>query len=354
MAEGAFDYVIMGSTPLAGLVAGLLQSAHGKRICLVAEPHSPFRLSRSLDISVAPLTRAETLLLLKRLSAETLKLLGTLGKGLTERIDPLFIAELPATIAAHSHFRHQAVTLGHVVERLADKSIGPGAVFRVREVHRLLTGKIEPALAAWLDRLEVRRLDAREVTIIIRRDGAVRISHAGLEVEARHAILADDAAILAHLDEDERDRSLQTVPALTLSTEPAKPLHAPLMVYADRGVTVQQRGKSGLTALVTGDAMTAHARLGASLPTQGRLRRAGEAKFRTLVTTDGAALLGAARGIKATMLAGFGPTGAFLAPAIARMIAGKASEDEKSWFASREATRGNLRQNVAEFSAVPP
>jgi hypothetical protein len=35
MADDSFDFAILGATPLAGLVAGLL-AEHGKSVCLVA------------------------------------------------------------------------------------------------------------------------------------------------------------------------------------------------------------------------------------------------------------------------------------------------------------------------------
>ena len=57
MADDSFDFVVLGATPLAGLVAGLLASVHLKRVCHVGETYSPFRLQRSIDLSVAPVTR---------------------------------------------------------------------------------------------------------------------------------------------------------------------------------------------------------------------------------------------------------------------------------------------------------
>src|SRR4051812_34558615 len=82
MPDNAYDYLIIGSTPLAGLVAGQLQREHGKRVCLVAEPYSAFGLERRFDLSIDLVTRPETLALLKRLAGETQKLIGTIGKNL--------------------------------------------------------------------------------------------------------------------------------------------------------------------------------------------------------------------------------------------------------------------------------
>ena len=55
---------------------------------------------------------------------------------------------------------------------------------------------------------------------------------------------------------------------------------------------------------------------------------------------------------KATYLAGFGLTGAFLAPAIARAIAGASTEDEDAWFAARTTPRA-VRTAAADYVPVP-
>ena len=353
MAEGAYDHVVLGSGPLAGLIAGLLAIEHGRRVVIVGDPASPFRLQRSFDLSVAVLTRPETLVLLKRVAAETSKLIGGIGKGLTERIDPLFIAETPASIAALSHFRHLARALGYPVEPHADRNLTEGTIVRVRDVMLLAQAKLGPALEEWLTTYDVCRLDRAETVVTLRRDGTARIVAGSLAVEAAHAILADDAAILAHLPEDLRDRSLVLQSTAAILLEPLKALAAPLTVYLDRGVTLHQDGKASVSAVVTGDPATAHARLGASIARTDPVRRAGETHFPSFATTDGAPLVTTARGGKATILAAFGATGAFLAPAIVRMIAGKASADEAAWFAARTTLRGNQRLDAAEFAPVP-
>ena len=126
MADDSYDYLVLGSTPLAGLLAGLLAVEHKRRVCLVGDPFSPFRLQRSIDISIAPVTRPETLLLLKRAAAETSKLVASWGKGLISRVDPLLVAETAESIAALGHFRHLAIGLGYAVEPVADRAIAEG------------------------------------------------------------------------------------------------------------------------------------------------------------------------------------------------------------------------------------
>lgn len=351
MAEPVFDFAVFGSTPLAGLVAGLLAAEHHKRVCLVGEPWSPFRLPRSYDLSVAPATRPETWELLNALSAETMKLLATLGKGLTERLDPLTVAETPASMNALLHMRHMAAGYGYAVERVVDTAVAnSGLVLRLRDVAMLVDGKAGPAIESWLGRLGVHRLTSQATRVSLRRDGTARLTAGDETLEAAQAVLADDTAILSHLDPDERDRALHQRRVTAVLSEPAKPLAAPLMNFLDRDVVLVQRGKGdGILALAGGPEDDAMARIGACIGSSRPLKRVGQASFRTLVTTDGAPLVGPAKGLRAIVIAGFGSAGAFCAPVLARHLAGAASEVEKAYLAAREPSRGNARQLVADY-----
>lgn len=353
MANGSFDYLVVGSTPLAGLLAGFLAVEHKKRVCLVGEPFSPFRLQRSIDISIAPVTRPETLILLKRSATEATKLINSWGKGLLSRIDPQFIAETPGSIAALGHFRHLAVALDYAVEPVIDRSLVEGLILRVRDIQMLGHGRFEPALEDWLTKHEVRRLDHADTTLTMRKDGAARIAHDDRAIEAEHIIFAGDDAVLAHLTSGAIDRSLETVPGAALLLEATKPLPSPYIAFLDRGVVLGQDGKVSISALVTGDRATARARLGSATVRAAPLRLAGETAVGTIRASDGAPFIGPARGQKALIIAGLGPSAAFFAPALARHIAGASPADEAEWFAARGPSRGNLRLQAADYSAVP-
>ncbi len=352
MADAQYDHAIIGSGPLAGLVAGLLASEHKRRVVLVGETYSPFRLQRGHAVSIDVLTRPETLMLLRRVGAETGKLVAALGKGLIDRLDPLFIGETPATNAALGHFRQMAKALGYAVEPHADRNLADGTMCRVREATMLVQGRIEPALEAWHQSSGVLRLDAADCETTLRRDGSLRIVAGGREIEAAHAVLADDAAILAHIPADQRDKPLAITSVATLLIEQARTLPASLVTYLDRGVVLQQVTKVGISALVSGDPLTVRPRLAASVVRGEPVRSAGETQFARLVTTDGAPLVSGMRSGKPLVLAGLGDSGAFLAPAIARLIAGTSPADEAAWFAARGSLRGNQRRAVADFIAV--
>jgi len=117
-------------------------------------------------------------------------------------------------------------------------------------------------------------------------------------------------------------------------------------------VTLSQRGKSGITALATGADDTS-ARIGAALPPQTPLRRAGDVAHIHVETGDGAPLVAFATGTKTRIIAGFGDAAVFFAPALARFFARAPTEAEAAFFAAHDAGRGNAREQVADFVAEP-
>jgi hypothetical protein len=348
----AFDFAIFGSSPLALLLGGLLATTHGKAVCLIGEPWSPWPLQRRFDTAFIAATRPASWSLLRAGSHETTKIINGIGKGLTEHLDPLLIAETPASLEALAHMRAAATGVGYAMERVADRSLTePAAAWRLRDVPALVHGKAEPAISQWFDRSGARRWRPQDGDIAIRRDGTVRIKSFGREFDATQAIVVDDAALLVWLPETARDR-LRLVPARTVLTEPAKAIAAPLVRYLDRRVTLSQRGRSGIAAIATG-ANSTGARIGAALSPQAPLRRAGDVAHIHVETGDGAPLIAFATGTKTRIVAGFGDAAVFFAPALARFFACTPTEAEAAFFAAHDVGRGNARQQVADFMAEP-
>jgi hypothetical protein len=355
MAETAYDFAVFGSTPLALLLAGLLAADHAKKVCLVGSPNSAFRLGRSVDLSVMPVTRPETWALLKATTPEVVRLLGRIhGRSGMQRIDPVFVAETQSGADALSHMRHTALGLGFAAERLPDGNPMGGVAHRLPDAILLRWTQLEPALGTWLEKCEVGRLSDEEARPTLRRDGGVRIEFGSSAVEAGVAVLADDTAILSHLDTLEREKTLVPQTCTAILTEPTRALAAPLLVYVDRGVTLLRGRSGGILAIGSGPPQQAIANIGGCLDGRGPLRRAGQRVFRSLRTADGAPLVGMPRGSKAIVVAGLGMAGAFLAPAIARALTGTAEGDEKAYFAAREGGRGNARATIAEFAVGGP
>ncbi|HEV7717762.1 MAG TPA: hypothetical protein VGO70_02175, partial [Arsenicitalea sp.] len=320
-------------------------------VCLIGSPSSAFRLAHGIDLSVAPVTRPETWALLKHATPETLKLLARIGGRRTyARLDPILVGETAAGIEALAHMRSVAMGFGIAVERLPDGQI-QGAAYRLRDAATNVRGELEAALPAWLEAVEVGHLTPEKAKVTLRRDGSVKIEAKGQSIEAAQGVLADDAAILRHIDAEAREKCFRQQTMTSILTEPTRALPAPVMVYPDRGVTLSQRPNQAIAAFASGTGDDALARIGACLAGHGPVRLAGQTEFSSLSTLDGAPLIGPVRGSKALLIAGLGPVAAFLAPALARFIAGVASDAERTYFAAREAGRG--RMAVADYAGSP-
>lgn len=352
MSEPPFDCVVIGSGPLPGLVAGLLARSHGKRVALVGAHWSPFQLQRQIPVAAALQTRPESLKLLARLRDETTKLLASFGKGLVERADMLLVAEAPESIVALSHFRHMARALGWSAETTVDRQLPEARLVKLRDVTRLVDGRLEPALEAWLE-TGVTRLSAREVKLTLRRDGSIGIATAAGEISATQVLLADDAAILAHAPAGFVERQLTPVPMAAFLIEDSRPLDATIALYIDRGLLMARSAHGAVRVLASGDPLSVEARIGTTLSGDKPVRGAGEVRFAGLATQDGAPMLGAVRG-EVHAIAGLGAAAPFYAPLVARYLAGASTPAEAEWLALRGPARGNQRSLAADYAAALP
>ena len=349
MADGPFDFAVLGSNPLALLLAGLLAGVHKKSVALVVETHSSFRLTRGFDLSVGPITRPETWALLANTVPEVRKLLASFGaKAAIERIDPLMVAETEAGSEALLHVRHLLLAHSIPIERLTADGAGD---------HLPRPGRAAPPPLA------ARRARSQSGSSATRSTASpptaspspcvatARASSAATKgSRSTQVIAADDNAILAHLEAGEREKLLRVDSATTVLTEPMKSLPAPMTLVVDRGFALLQRKGGMVQALAAGGADTA-ARMGTRLSGTGRIRRAGQTGFGALVPIDGAPLIGPVKSLKASVVSGFGPPAAFLAPAIARYFAGAATPEEQAYFTARESAKDG-RQSVSEFAGA--
>jgi hypothetical protein len=347
----AYELAVIGSTPLAGLLAGLLAAEHGKRVVLVSEGSSAFRLVQGIDLAAAILTRPESWARLIAGSTETRRLVRRIGgRGALRRIDAVFVGETSASLAALSHMRHVARGLGVAVERREGLAGRESAAFRVRDVALIDRQRLAEGLAKWHARTGVLRLDAGGTNAVISGDGSARFHADGQVIEAAHTILADDAAVAAQMAGAGDDSILKLLATTAMATEPARRLMAPVLVYPDRRVTLLRREGGSVLGLAAGRAETAAARVGSCLVGQRPLKRVGQRLFRSVVTRDGAPLVEVRPG-GVSRVAGFGPPAAFFAPALARLVAGAASTDEERYFSARGAAAD--RRQVADYMRCP-
>jgi hypothetical protein len=354
MTEAHADFVVIGSTPLARLVAGLLASVHGKTVVFAGESQSGYRLPRGIDLSIAPITRPETWALLKSGVPETLKLISRIGgRRAWSRVDPILFSETAAANEAMAHIRHMALAFDHAAEHVPAAAIGPGRDgLLLRDAVLLHRPTLEVALDRWLEQHKVRRPDDN-AALIVRPDGSAELLSGDDRVEIGQTVLADDPAIIRHVPATQWPALLHRRVASTIWTEPTRPIVAPVMHRLDTGLTlVQQQADRGIAAMGPGAIDPFAAALGVLLGREREFRQAGQSSYETLVTADAAPVVGRLHGKGPDILAGLGPSGAFLAPAIARWLCGKGTPAENTWLGARLVNRLALPSSVADFGAA--
>lgn len=347
------DFAVFGGSPLAQLLAGLLASVHGKKVLLIGENQSGYRLVRSLDLSVAPVTRPETWAMLAATVPETVRLVGRIGgRGALNRIDPIFFADHPMHVNALAHMRHMASGFGIAAEPVAPSYLGegrPGTI--LRDAVRIVRPALEPGLERWLEKHGVKRASAQKVTIAS--DGRTEIIADGAAYQARQAVLADDEAIMAHLPLRQWPTLLQRQMQASILTTPTQPIAANIMLDCPSGLALMQQSEGGIAAFGPGDLAQCTGRLQALLGQNRRVEQAGQTSFQTLISRDGAPVLGRVGGVGADVVAGLGLTGAFFAPPLARWLAGQATPEEAAWFGARLVNRTAKSQPVDDYVVGP-
>lgn len=344
------DFAVIGSSPLARLLAGLLASVHGRKVIVVGESQSSYRLPRAVDLSVAPITRPETWALLAEGIADTKRLLSRIaGRSAFSRVDPVFFSGTTSGAEALSHMRHMAQGFRIAAEPVRQSLIGQGQTGVVfRDAILLNRPALEPALDQWLDKHQVQRLVADRITVAT--DGSAVILAQGQDFAAQQAVLADPEAIMSFLPLRHWPSLFRRQPTATILTTPTQPLAAPIMLEIGTGAMLLQQSEGGIAAIGPGDMAGFASRIQALLGRERRVDQAGQSAFSALLTADGAPAVGRAAGTGADVVAGLGMSGAFLAPALASWLAGDAQPHQAHWFGARLVNRTAKSPNVTEYA----
>jgi len=324
-----YDFAIFGTRPLAALLCGLLAHRHGQQVLRIADPVPRQRLPRAIDIALPLAVRPGSWRLVGTAAAETARLLADIdGQDRLDRVHVKLVADLPETVTALAHLTHVAAGYGVV----ARDGVFHGVPRFSREID--------------LTHSSVQTVEAARVTLTPGPAGAeLRLDGEALRVG--QIVLADDDAVLDLLPEAELPAQLVVQPAMATLTAPAKRLPVQVMRYLDRGVILMQRADHSVLALVAGHA-DAEARLGSCLAGMLPLQRRATTHYRRLATTDGAPLIGRLTPSNLILIAGAGSVAAFLAPPLARLLAGVPSEEEQAWFAAHDPARTD-RAPVADI-----
>lgn len=352
MSQINIDFAVIGATPLARLLTGQLATAHGKSVILVGQSQSAYRLPRALDLSVGAITRPESWALLTAGTPETLKLLSRIGgRGTWFRVDPILFARGAAEKEALAHIRHMAAAYGVSVERVPRPDLPNGDEGIVlRDAVQLHRPALESALHAWLDKNGVTRVAAP--TLVAPNDhGGAEIHHENRQYSARQLILADDEALLEHVSPENWPSLLQIREAATILAEPTPALPAAVMQLIDNGTILAQSAARGVVGLGAGELENFASEFKALLGPGRPFVQAGQARYRRVLTKDGAPAVGRLGQTGSTVLAGLGLGGAFLAPTLGRWLCGAPSDAENAWLNARMVSR-DTSSAVTDFGAA--
>ena len=320
-----YDFAIFGGNAFASLVAGLLAHDHNKQVLLIADPVSPQRLPRAIDLALPLATRPQSWKLLRRGTAELSALMLSLGTpNALDSMAARIVADLPSSKAALAH--------------IAASAQGYGQASR----DGLFPGVLRLACPVSLAESRVATAGTEAAALEFSRSGAAQLAISGEPAEIGQIVIGDDTALLELLPAEQRP------PHLVALTAPAKRLPAPVMLFPDRDVSLQQRPDLSVLALVGGDTDVGP-RLASTLPGPFPLQRLATTHFRRVATTDGAPLIGRIDPSGLTVIAGLGDVAVFLAPLIARVLAGTAAADEQAWAAAHAPASTN-RDAISDFA----
>lgn len=342
MTAQARTIAVVGSTPFAWLLAGLLASDHSRAIVLVSPAPDPQRLIAVPSLSISALTRPETLALLADAQKADAKRISRIAPNLLRRGNLALFGSTPASRAALGHMRHAMTGFGHVVEPIR---FAPTGEFRIRDIWHFNAEAFEAAAPAWLASNNVAVVNS-SAGLKLGKDGTASFGATRFDC----VVLADDRAIIDRLSEKEVASFARPQAFVGLRTASTHATPDRVRMDIDTGAFLA-RGETGqwegFAANQDGKGME---RIRACLPEGMQTRLAARTHFMRLLTHDDAPVVGQTRRSKAFVIAGLGVLDIALAPLLARLIAGAASPAEARWGEAHAASLRQPRRDVAEFA----
>jgi len=349
-----FDFVLVGSSIKAGIVAGLLAKEHRKRVCLIMRPSIRHQLAREFDLSFDCATRPDTWELLAALNSESNRLLTSVGGGRSVlRLNPLMVCHSTTSADALAHMYHVMRGYGYEVER-ADTRHLPRAVagLRMRGARMVQHNIFWPALLAWLENCGVEIVEPGELRFGFHRDGSARVRSGNTGLEAGRLVLADEGAVLRHASRPEIERFFLACRACAVLSVTSPVQRSQFTLSPEHKFAAFGRAKGRIEFLGMVEPGNMAQLINANMAIDKNSRRSAQSTFCTLVTRDGAPMVGKLGRSNLLVLCGFGHAGAYFAPALARYLAGKGSQMEKTYFAQRGANSGRQSNAIAEFQQI--
>jgi hypothetical protein len=342
MTEQAKTVAVVGASPFAWLLAGLLASDHSRAIVLLSPPPNPHAMRPLPSLSLAPVTRPETWSILLNHARPALRRLSRIAPTIGERIDMRVMARSAAAMVALGHIRHIADGWRYPVDPMEKTPVGTSV--GLRDV-RLLDGTaLLGAAPSWLAASNVAVLHSID-GLKIRRDGSARFGATSID----RVILADDDAILQWLDADEISTFARIEHWAGIETAPQRQARYRAGFDLDTGTVFAQSGDGVIRAAARNDDGNALSRIADCLSLAPAPRLAARTSLTRLFSHDGAPVLGPTRRDKVFVVAGLGALDLILAPLVAGIVSGRASGLEAEWAAAHSADLRQPRREVADF-----
>ncbi len=354
-AQGAIvDFVLVGSSLKAGVIAGLLAKQHKKRVCLIIRGARQYQLARTFELSFDCATRPETWDMFSALDGESTKLVRAIGgRGCLARINPTIVCHTKASGNALAHMYHVARGHGYEMERLGDfKAFGAQAMFHLFGARMVRHNMFWPAMLVWLEKCGVQIIEPCHTRFSFHRDGAGRMINGQNEIEAGCVVLADEEAVLQHAGAKDIERFFITCRATSLLSAPLTSLSDQFILSPEHRFAAMghKKGRMEFSALAGPKDMAAL--INANVPVTNNISRSGQTAFDTLFTRNGAPMAGKLGRSNFWVLSGFGHAGVHFAPALARLLVDKSSQKEKDYFEPRSANSTRQSKRVAFFQVM--
>ncbi len=346
---------IVGSSLLSGLLAGLLAREHSRNVCLIVDPSIQHRLSREINISVDCITRPETLEMLTHLQVEALRLLARIGGTRAIRgINPVFSSAAGAGADALAHMYHVARGCGYEVEDITLAQLPHiKAALRIRGAKCVERRVFWMALERWLLAGGVKIVKNTDLGLSFKRDGSGTVAGADITVEFERLIFGDEQALGRFARPGSLASHFAATQITAMLSEPDDRLKERVVLGPEDEFCAFGTREGLFEILARGSPNDLGMQVGRFVPDAHLLRRAGQSTFKTVRTVDGAPMLGRLGRGGGWAVAGFGRAGLFMAPAIARYLAGRPRPLEEEYFLARSADSSRKSAWISEFGILP-
>ncbi len=345
-----FEFTIFGNTPLAALLACSLSKLYGRETALLGQFAHSSLPSHGFDISVDIITQPQTWRLIKKNISPFEDLLKDFSnETVYEKIDPIFIARSKKSADALNHARNVAGLYGFSIEK-QELTKGVMQSIQFRDAIRIKRRSMFAGLDSWLNRNNVKLLNANNIELKRNASGVVKIISANETIVSKHIVFVDDEAILNHIPQKDISNNFFKTTTNALMLEPAKKLKSSTIINIDDSSILFQHA-NGAIDCTSQDDFTSISNIINSYGKNNRdIKLAGKAQFSSIISKDGAGVFGSLSGTKLSYIGGFGTSGAFLTPTMAKILVGKGNDFENEYFAKRKPKLNEkLRPNISEF-----